>query len=86
MFVLLDHITSPSAIVFPVKKLIDLCKKYNVISVVDGAHAPGQLKLSMKELKPDYYVGMYFSFCGFKTKYYQGSELRFFKITKYLLE
>ena len=52
-----DHITSPSAIVLPIKKLINLCRKYNVISVVDGAHAPGQIKLSMREYAADFYCG-----------------------------
>ena len=54
----LDHITSPSAVKLPVKKLVGLCRKYNVISVIDGAHAPGQFKLSMKDIGADFYSGI----------------------------
>ena len=43
----------------PVKKLIDLCRKHNVLSIIDGAHAPGQVKLSMKELGADFYSGKF---------------------------
>ena len=52
-----DHITSPSAVKLPVKRLIDLCRKHNVISIIDGAHAPGQIQLSMKDLGADFYSG-----------------------------
>ncbi|XP_076825149.1 uncharacterized protein LOC143470761 [Clavelina lepadiformis] len=53
----IDHITSPSAIVLPVERLIGLCRKYNILSVIDGAHAPGQVKLNLNEMQPDFYVG-----------------------------
>lgn len=54
---LTDHITSQSALVMPIDKLIDVCKKRNVMTVVDGAHAPGQVKLSLREMTADFYVG-----------------------------
>ena len=54
---LIDHITSPTALVYPVKKLVELAKKYGAFSLVDGAHAPGQLALDLEELQADFYVG-----------------------------
>jgi len=55
--VIFDHITSASAVVLPIKKLGDLCRKYEVISVVDGAHAPGQMYLQVESYGVDVYIG-----------------------------
>ena len=52
-----DYISSPTATVFPVKELCAVCRERNVISVIDGAHAPGQVKLDMDDIKPDFFVG-----------------------------
>lgn len=53
----IDHATSVSACKMPIHKLIPLCKEYGVLTLIDGAHAPGQLQLNMKELDPDFYTG-----------------------------
>ena len=37
-----DHITSSSAIVLPIRKIADKLRPLGVLVVVDGAHAPGQ--------------------------------------------
>jgi isopenicillin-N epimerase len=50
-----SHITSATAQLLPVKELIQLCKERDLISVVDGAHAVGQVDLSIKRLDPDFY-------------------------------
>ena len=54
-----DYISSPTATLFPVKELCAICRQRNIVSVVDGAHAPGQVKLDMDDLKADFFVGMY---------------------------
>ena len=41
----------------PVKDLISLMRKSNVLVHVDGAHAPGHIKIDLEELDPDFYVG-----------------------------
>ena len=40
---IIDHISSCSAIKFPVKKIIEALKPYNILTLIDGAHAPGQI-------------------------------------------
>ena len=39
----IDQITSPSAIVVPVKEIVDICRAQGIPVLVDGAHAPGML-------------------------------------------
>ena len=40
-----DHISSASAILFPVAKIAKALSEMGVIVIVDGAHGPGQIKL-----------------------------------------
>jgi isopenicillin-N epimerase len=56
-FLLSDHITSPSAILMPVERLIAVCKKFGALVMVDGAHAPGQIPLNLNQLGADFYTG-----------------------------
>lgn len=56
-FAIIDHITSPTAIVMPVKRLVSLCHEHNVVTLVDGAHAPGQLRFNIPDLDTDFYTG-----------------------------
>ncbi len=53
----IDHVTSSTAIVFPIKQIVQLCKEKGVLVLVDGAHAPGMLDLNVNELDADWYVG-----------------------------
>ena len=53
----LSHITSPTALLFPIKKLIKIAREKNIISIIDGAHAPGHIDLNLKNLNADFYSG-----------------------------
>ncbi len=55
--VLIDHITSPTALIFPVAEIIKELKPKGVEVMVDGAHAPGMLPLNLSELGATYYTG-----------------------------
>lgn len=58
-----DHITSCSAIVFPVKKLVKLAKEYGALSLIDGAHAPGQLEVNLEDIGADFYSANFYKWC-----------------------
>lgn len=53
---LLDHVTSNTGLVFPLKKILRELEARDVETLVDGAHAPGMLPLQLSALRPTYYA------------------------------
>ncbi|MFN9744501.1 MAG: aminotransferase class V-fold PLP-dependent enzyme [Betaproteobacteria bacterium] len=52
-----SHVTSTTALVFPVAELCARARAAGIATLIDGAHAPGQLDLDLAALRADYYTG-----------------------------
>lgn len=53
----LSHITSPTALVFPIERAIAEARRRGIWSVIDGAHTPGHIRLDLDALGADFYSG-----------------------------
>jgi isopenicillin-N epimerase len=52
-----SHVTSLSAAVLPIARLCAVARARGIVSIVDGAHAPGQLELDVGAIGADIYAG-----------------------------
>lgn len=55
--IFLSHITSPTATIFPVASIIQRARAQGIITILDGAHVPGQISLDLDSLGVDFYGG-----------------------------
>lgn len=53
----ISHITSPRALIFPVELVCQRARAEGITTVIDGAHAPGQIDLRLDEMGADFYTG-----------------------------
>lgn len=56
-YVIVDHISSSLATLFPVAALTALCHSHGISVLIDGAHAPGQIPLDASMTGADWYIG-----------------------------
>lgn len=55
--VILDHVTSPTALLLPVAPMAAAARDAGALVLVDGAHAPGMVPVDLSALGADWYTG-----------------------------
>jgi isopenicillin-N epimerase len=55
--VFMSHITSATALTFPAAAVCAQARAHGLLTVIDGAHAPGQIPLDVTAIGADYYTG-----------------------------
>ena len=56
-YAMIDHVTSASALVLPIARIVRELAALGIETLVDGAHAPGMLPLNLTSMRPAWYCG-----------------------------
>lgn len=55
--ILFSHITSNTALILPAEEICRRARMQGILTVIDGAHVPGQLDLNIDRVGADFYAG-----------------------------
>jgi isopenicillin-N epimerase len=52
-----SHVTTGTGLVLPVKKICAMARAHGLVTLIDGAHAPGMIPVDIKDIGCDFYTG-----------------------------
>lgn len=55
--IFISHINSATALIIPVAEICVIAKQKGILTIIDGAHVPGQIPLDISALNADIYTG-----------------------------
>ncbi len=55
--IFMSHVTSPTGLIFPIEEVCSLARNRGILTIIDGAHAPGQVPLDLEAVGADIYAG-----------------------------
>ena len=55
--IVISHITSPTSLIFPVELICKRARELGILTIIDGAHTPGQLPVDLSAIGADMYSG-----------------------------
>lgn len=58
-----SHITSSTALIFPIERIVNELRSRGVVTVIDSAHSPGQVACDIESLGADYCAGLFHKWC-----------------------
>jgi isopenicillin-N epimerase len=55
--IFVSHLTSPTALILPVQAICRRARQQGILTLIDGAHAPGQIDVDLQAIDADFYTG-----------------------------
>jgi isopenicillin-N epimerase len=53
--IFISQISSPTSVIAPIKEICQRARQQGILTIVDGAHAPGQIPVDLEDLGADFY-------------------------------
>ena len=55
--IFISHITSFTAMIFPIHEICRRARERGIFTIIDGAHVPGHIPINILDIDPDVYIG-----------------------------